>query len=344
MRDQVDRAVDIGLAHAGADTPEMSRAAFEAGRERVLAATQELDAPAGGSRRWLVAAASVAVLVTGGLVAQAIDFGGTGSTPRAAAEMLRRAADLTVAVKDTPIGPGQYRYVSRRGVGISVGNGAAMSELITQQTWIPADPRQEWFERRGVEGVARWLPGLAGDGPPPAQPRALIGEWKAKCGAFGYWAEQEKPKRERECDHGSWYVPTAEFLAGLPTDPRQLYERVVTDTHDESPASVVSVVGFVLDTGMVPAEYRARLYRALELVPGLVITDESVNLDGRKGTAVGVRNGKDFMEIIIDPTNGEYIGQRYVVAEEDMGLLPGMVRSFSSTTMGVVDAMGVVPK
>jgi hypothetical protein len=67
---------------------------------------------------------------------------------------------------------------------------------------------------------------------------------------------------------------------------------------------------------------------------------------GRSSTAwppTCTLRGKDYIEIIIDPGTGEYIGDREVTAEEDMGIQPGSVRAFSAVTMGVVDAPWVVP-
>ena len=74
------------------------------------------------------------------------------------------------------------------------------------------------------------------------------------------------------------------------------------------------------------------------------MTDKQANLDGKEGVALGMKYYDDFAEIIIDPVNGEYIGRRATVAEdqpeEKGGLEKGTVRSSSAVTTKIVGSLG----
>ena len=335
----MDRLVDTGLDALMADEPAMTDEEFDRGREQLLTAMRT-GAPAPRRRtRWLAAAAAAVVLAAGLLVAQTLDFGGVGGGPprAAAAPVLNKAAGLAATAGDQQVGPGQYLYVSTRSAGLTfhdVEGEAVYRSAKFIDTWIPADPRDTWLERRGEIGKPSWVPGHEGDGPPPGEPAGFVGEWRAPCGAFGYWAQDSKPS----CDQGSWANPTPEFLAGLPKDPEQLYKRLLADSGTE--ADAVITVGDVLGTGRIPAEYRALLYRAIAHAPNLRVTEQVATLDGRTGTALGIEAYGQIRDFVIDPDTGEFIGYREVLSEEEHGIPAGTVRAQFSTTTAVVDEAG----
>jgi hypothetical protein len=347
---KLDQLVDTGLDELMTGEPTMTGEAFDHGRARLLAAmradtssgnedimtvVQEAPAtpvaPPRRRARWLAAAAAVAAVTVGVLVAQTLTGGGV---PQAsAAEVLTEAADLAENVTDRPVGPGEYLHVSRRWEGITfyAGEDAVSRGAGFQDTWIPADPREPWFERRGEIGSPSWLPGHEGSGEPEGIPAALIGEWTAPCGAYSYYGEVS----EWSCDNGDWANPTPEFLAGLPTDSRQLYERLVADSGSEDDA--VITVGDTLASGRIPAEYRALLYRAVAHAPNLRVTDDVATLDGRTGTALGIDAYGLIWDFIIDPDSGEFIGYREVLSAEEHGVPVGTVRAWTAVTTSVVD-------
>jgi hypothetical protein len=355
--EQLDRLLDAALGHAVADETEMSDEAFHAGRQRLIAALSTKESPVtttetktetkvdNVTRRrrmpWVAAAAAVTVLVAGGVVLQTVDFTGDGARSTAqAAEALNRAAGLAANASDQPLGAGQYRYVRSRYQGITLvddGRTAYHAGLLNE-LWIPGDVRQEWLERQVDDGAASWLPDKAGTGTPPGNAPSRNGEFRAPCGAFSYFAAGQ-PNR---CEQAGWTNPTAEFLAALPSDPEALYRRLLADGGNGD-AGVFSLVQGALSTGQVPAAARAQLYRALAHAPSLVVTDDRANLDGHSGMALGLRVGEDFVEIIIDPADGAFIGWREVVAEEHGKLAKGTVRQSTATTTGVADVIGSAP-
>ncbi|MEU4802312.1 CU044_5270 family protein [Actinosynnema sp. NPDC023587] len=334
----LDQLLDRALDRAVADEPDLTAARLDQGRLRLAADLRA--APTGRKRSWqprraLVAAAVVAVVAAGGIVVQ-----GLGGGERAAAATLNRAADLAASVSDQPVGPDQFRYVRSRARGITVelGENSAWSAGLVNERWIPADPHREWMERQSDDGPATWVAGREGAGDPPANPAQRNGEFRAPCGNFAYFAATE-PDR---CTLADWNHPTPEFLAGLPQDPKALYDRLVADGGDGEVGAFTAVRG-ALGTGRYPAAVRALLYRALAHSPNLEVTDDRANLDGVTGTALGLEVHGDFTELVIDPADGSYLGWREVAAD-DSSLPRGTVRQSTSTTTGVADTLGVAPR
>ena len=81
----------------------------------------------------------------------------------------------------------------------------------------------------------------------------------------------------------------------------------------------------LLRSGLVPADLRAALYRVLGKVPGLEITEQVANLDGKKGTAYGISDDGTRHDVIIDPATGQFIGERQITDEGFEGIPAGTV-------------------
>ncbi|WP_143532556.1 hypothetical protein [Saccharothrix sp. ALI-22-I] len=201
------------------------------------------------------------------------------------------------------------------------------------ETWIPADPNGEWLRRRGETGNRKWVKGTEAE----AQAAGAVIEetpWpeqRAKGGEFVQGAPE----------HGNWQFPKPEFLAGLPTDPEQLYERLRQDSGGGKQSLVYAADA--LRTGLVPAAARANLLRALTYLPGLDVTDGAADLDGNKGVALGISEDGERQEIILNPGTGEVIGERTVSDSMFAGIPKGTVTGYSSITTAVVDGIGAKP-
>ncbi|MDX3660545.1 CU044_5270 family protein [Streptomyces sp. ID05-26A] len=340
----LDRVLDAALSRAG---DEPVRFDVAAGRNALAAALKSrVEEPVAVEHRprrrtrWLAAAAAVAVLTGGGLAASTVDLTGVGSNSATAAEELTKAADLASRVVDRPLAPGQFRYVRSRYEGISPeSSGVAVYSDILQEKWIPADRRDEWlFRNRNTS--TKWLEGHEGQGQPRSGSAFKDGaEFRGKCGNFSYMAEGS-PDR---CTTGTFHAPTPEFVAGLPKDPAQMLARL-KEAGQAGDAGALVQAGEALNSGEYPAEVRATIFRALALLPGLVVTDKKANLDGKEGVALGMKHFESFTEIIIDPADGDYIGRRDTVAEDQSaemgGLKKGTVRSSSAVSTKIVDSLG----
>jgi hypothetical protein len=269
---------------------------------------------------------------------QTVQFG--DHIPDAAADSLNSAAARIHAV-DVPIGPGQYRYVATHAWWMSMSNKYAYLAENLLETWIPAYEGQDWLQRRTVTGARKWVVGTESaaraDGFLTDAPGGLESESRAPCGD---WSAQG---REPCTTKGNWQVPDAGFLASLPRDPDRLYDRLHTDVGDRGTAHVVTYVADVLRSGLVPADLRAALYRALAKVPGLQITEEFANLDGQKGTAYGISEAGTRHDVIIDPTTGQFIGEREITEKGFEKIPAGTVTEYTSMTTAVVNGMGISP-
>jgi hypothetical protein len=259
---------------------------------------------------------------------------------------LTSAADK-IGTSDPPVGPGRYLYVETRDWSsmYAVGPGEPMSYLqeIVTQKWVPADRRDEWLIRSHLTGRRKWIQGsdeqLVSSGMDKlGQPDP---ERRGRCGDF-YLEPGQQPCLQT----GRWQNPTPEFLASLPSDPRVLYDRLRADSAGLGKDPDLSVLAFAADamrTGLLPAHIRGDVYRALALLPGLEVSDRSANLDGRIGIALGIDRAGERQEMIIDPADGQFIGERRTATQDGEGVPAGTVTGYSSISTGVVDNLGDKP-
>ncbi|MGM1065166.1 CU044_5270 family protein [Saccharothrix sp. Mg75] len=366
MRELDDALADLNRDARASDAP------LDAVRARVLAAAAaESAAPERPApRRWYlpVAVAAAAALVTGVV---AVGTGGPGTRQVAeqpatgvpesevppvrllsAREYLTMAADAITAV-DQPLAPGQYRYVAahewnQRGVAVGTPVGepnptpAGYDYLVESrtETWIPHDITQEWLNRRTPLEGAKFLGGSVprSEAPLPEPDVTAKGERRGKCGDFFPNAQPRKV-----CgDPRDWDNP--DFYTGLPRDPQALAQwlRDATAHRGGAPTAAFHWAVQLLHTGLVPADLRAALYRALATLDGVAVTDGNVNLDGRVGVAVAVESPNEHRELIVDPATGDFIGERTVAGPEPHSpwIAPGTVTGYSAITTKVVNALG----
>lgn len=335
---------------------------LDAVRARVLAAAADPVTPKRrGGTRWL---APVAVAAAAALIAGVVAVGsGTGQAPGpgttagapagvellSAREYLAQAADAITAT-DQPLGPGQYRYVAAHewsSYYVSPSPQAPTTAYIylvesRDETWIPQDIAQDWMNRRArLEGV-KWLGGTVpqSEAPLPGPSDFEQGERRGEC---GYFYGVVPPPGCGDPDHPSH----PEYYAQFPRDPQALLQWL----HDRT-AGVHQVGGttnmpfhsavYLLRTGLVPADLRASLYRALALLDGVTVTDGKANLDGRVGVAITVEDVHERRELIVDPATGDFIGERTVTGPQPHWsfIPPGTVMGYAAVTTKVVDGIG----
>ena len=228
-------------------------------------------------------------------------------------------------------------------------------ENLLEETWIPADRSQEWGRRTRITGERQWLVGseeLArneGDGG-LLLTAGSAGLELGRCGdrpttntPLGGEPDTALPCSERA---GDWWHPTPRFLSERPRDPGQLLARLRAGT-PEGLGSDVQAMSLALDllgTHQALPELRVALYRALRLLPGLQVVDDAVDLDGRPGIGLGLTGGTERQEIVLDPVDGSFLGERIVLAESGTGMwggLPaGTVVQSTSVRTTTVDRIG----
>ena len=250
------------------------------------------------------------------------------------AQTLNTAADAQIRALDEPVPAGSYRYIATHSMATSYGPGVAVLFGSRYETWVPADPAGEWFMLRTDTGERTPLLGTEGQGKEAgldirSNPERLSG----RCGAF-------YPDSGDLCTAaGNWQGPTATFIAELPRDPRQLYDRLRADTkgHGQDPDQEVLVyVADALRSGLLPADLRAALYRALTYLPTLEITERTTTLDGHTGTALGITAAGEQREIVIDPATGTFIGERQRLVKDRDGIPAGTIIGSSTVRYDIV--------
>ncbi len=293
--------------------------------------------------RWVAAVGTVAAVAAGVLMVQTVEFGDQPAPASAAATVLTSAADRLGAA-DPDVRPGQYLYIeTHRWVLVVSDAPLAYLKESVDQTWVPYDRTQEWVQRSQNTGKREWIHGsdadlvAAGIETGPGQ----VTELRAPCGDF-YPEGGLAP-----CEHeGNWQEPDAEFVSTLGSDPHQLYQRIHAAMADEGTGPDVATLEFVAEAvrgGLLPADLRAKLYRALANLPILEVSDRNANLDGRNGIGLGIDEGGRKRELIIDPATGQFIGERKT-ATRTFGMVPaGTVMSYTALTTAVATEAGVVP-
>lgn len=321
----------------------------------------------GAGPRWLAAAAAVVAVSAGGIavVQSAGSDGPPGGTESvaSAAQVLRRAAQNVDTAK---LEPGQFRYVDTR-IWASTQNLWDNGEppFITMdetryEVWTPAEYRQKWMMRWSVTGKFERLSGdeeyARTQGWVP--PQRSVEEHRAPCGDFTP-GENDEPCSNvldhwpvgRDSAHSPWFEP--DWIDSLPRDPEALLRDLRDDVErygddgDDRPADAAAFSAAITatSTGALPDDVQSALYRALALMPEIEVTEDEANLDGRKGTAIGIDNPDDRFEMIVDPDTGELIGQRQVVLDPTAwnGMPKGTVRHYTAVTTAVVDELGQRP-
>lgn len=261
-------------------------------------------------RRRVLLTSLVAALVAMALILPTLHWG-RSSPPAsaAAATALNKAADAatTIGARDEALKPVQYQYIGTDAWYLASSATTdskiqfAVLQQSTTQEWV-VDWHDTWMERRSTTGAERWIVGTkaqakaAGmdpaDTPPPTAP-----EMKGPCRNYFDNISTED---------GNWQDPNRSWMAAFPRDPASLHARLAADTkgHGSDPNTEMLVYATdALRTGLLPADLRAALYRALAKVPGMEIADSTANLDGRVGVAFGIQDAVKRDETIIDPAS-----------------------------------------
>ncbi len=271
-------------------------------------------------RRIGVTAVATAIAVAAGLVT----LQWRPEKPDRAPAMLNAAAQIPTAY---PVaGPGQYLRVRTRAEYIGMdGAGNAYRSPELHETFLPADRSQPVIKRTTY-----------------FKPTTFFGTGGAALAARD-WADipprngTDRPKTTVERD------PAEPADEPLPLDPRQLLARLRAAAN---PAGLpvgeheFDQLADILRQDGVTAAVRSAAYRALALVPGVIVAADTVVLDGATGTAFAVQNedGIKSEEIVIDPASGHYLGERLVLSKADGALPAGTVLELTAVTTSVVGA------
>ncbi|MBC7763419.1 MAG: CU044_5270 family protein [Candidatus Saccharibacteria bacterium] len=327
-----------------------TKQAVDRGRAALFAKIQNTqparrpNRPLSRRRVGLVAAGAGVLTLTLIVTGILIPHSGPGSSAEAATA-LNSAAEATIGSVDPIVGPGQYLRIDTTSKGM-----ASAASMVTGENlewmqgthdvlYIPSDQNQTWVWDRHL------LP-----------PYEFQNDAAKKFALDQYAVEKGNPLTDSVVRGGAGMFygsttpysnnffgtePTTKTLTDLPTDPTALREYLrktwypgASGTEDEN--AWVRITD-LLRTGTVPAPLRAVLYKVAAMIPGISVIDDDTTLDGRTGTAIGrVVNGARS-DIIIDPRNGQFIGERSVALKPLRGWPAGTSGWWSVVTTSVVD-------
>lgn len=257
--------------------------------------------------------------------------------------------DLAIAVSDRPMAPDQYRYVETHAWWLGTfGPHQHLAEHRLRQ-WVPASPEREWVLDRELTGAQTWLTGSAQEAADDGfdmRDVAPVGRFRALYGEFqtGGSTEHDPLCAPVTPRRGSWQSPTPQFISGLPLDPATLLARLREDNPGSWFGPFAAAVT-ALRTALVPAGLRAALYRALTGLPGVVVVEDVHNVDGHRCLAIVHDAGRTRTELLIDPADGQFAGERDTLRTASRcGLPEGTVISTTAVRTAVVDAPGQLPR
>jgi hypothetical protein len=264
--------------------------------------------------------------------------------------------DHAIAVSDRPMALHQYRFVETHAWWLGTfGLHQHLTEHRLRQ-WIPVHPEREWVLERELTGAQTWLSGSAEEAREDGfdlRDVAPVGRFRARYGDFDTSRDSEDDfgieldtvfcPRPRTPRRGSWQSPTPEFLERLPRDPATLLARLREDNPGSWFGPFAAAVT-ALRTTLVPAELRAAFFRALSALPGVSFAEDAQNVDGHACVALVHDAGRTRTELLLDPADGQFAGERDTLrVDSRCGLPAGTVISTTAVRTGVVDAEGEVP-
>jgi hypothetical protein len=264
--------------------------------------------------------------------------------------------DHAIAVSDRPMALHQYRFVETHAWWLGTfGLHQHLTEHRLRQ-WIPVHPEREWVLERELTGAQTWLSGSAEEAREDGfdlRDVAPVGRFRARYGDFDTSRDSEDDfgieldtvfcPRPRTPRRGSWQSPTPEFLERLPRDPAALLARLREDNPGSWFGPFAAAVT-ALRTTLVPAELRAAFFRALSALPGVSFAEDAQNVDGHACVALVHDAGRTRTELLLDPADGQFAGERDTLrVDSRCGLPAGTVISTTAVRTGVVDAEGEVP-
>ncbi|GAB6858340.1 hypothetical protein JCM13591A_24450 [Microbacterium xylanilyticum] len=309
-------------------------------------------------RRW--AGIGIGGLVVGA-AATAIVVGSVLTPPAApnasAAEMLNKAADVTINAIDTTLKPGQYLKIEETGESMQYwktpsDQGTSSRELAfnawrrdadaafevrePRVLYVPADRAGDWYHVIEPQSIGRTF---GSQGEKAAQdwvqshqePFWVSGEvWTVPAG-LPRGKDGAPPEADRTWDH---YRP---FYAEMPRDPAALLDWLRGRSGmagKEADAWLVASLEDPASVNLMPPDLRAAFFRAIALIPGF----EVESTEGARVTLSYLDTVHDRPESLVIDTEQGYITQ-FTDSEAGpsvAGDLPDRIKRVATT---VVDAL-----
>ena len=316
------------------DVTPPDRSALDRGRAALMHAASTEDAeqsrrvPVHRRLRWAAGMSLAAATVVTALVAT--NLMGLGAQDSAVASVLHESAEAAVRAADPVVGPEQYLRVDTTAVDAQTtsedGSDVSYLTISTDSLFIPADRADEWVWARGASEPYETF-GPASEAAAAEAPTGTAELVRAAGGAF-YAGEPRKGSPGA----GTW-----------PTEPHALLAAIRDETAGQGVSADDEALTYIIDTlarDQVPAATRSALYEAAALIPDVEIHDDRATLNGRTGVAIGRTEDRanTRQEMIIDPSTGDFIGQRRVLLRSESGMPAGTTTTWTSSVTSVAES------
>ncbi|WP_432891193.1 CU044_5270 family protein [Kribbella sp. CA-245084] len=302
--------------------PPSARALAQARRQLVTPPSRSPWRLVVAHRRALLAGALALTLAGGFLVTDVVKHDGAPPLGAVAdaGTFLADAASASIAEPDAPIPPGQFLKITFRSTRLTpLGSnpGLRATEYGERDTWIAADRKAPY------PTLVSWMSRVDFATPEARE----LAQTKAKylfhtttpslmlnsCPTIGsgvimFGAMNCRP---------TWQNTTFEFLAAQPRDPDALLAALRRNPTPQTPdEAAFDRIGWVLSTGVVPADLRAALYQAARKIPGIKLLDDVVTVDGRRARVIA-RDGDGYRDdLLIAETGGQFLGTRIAIIKD----------------------------
>jgi hypothetical protein len=255
-----------------------------------------------------IAAATVAIVMVSSIAPPA------GGASAQAAEILKAAAQASITASDPVVGVGQFLKVETTATYTSsdlTGAAPAHQYQYTTGLYIPANKSDVWVWERDEPRPTAFTN--------PDDLPAALASWEHTSAA-----EKHMLVRGRSGDANSPFVAPTSY-ENLSRNPQVLLTQLAgkaTKDVQASSSKAWTAMTDLLQTGQLPADLRAAIYKAAILIRGIASLGTDQAADGTSGDAIGMVNnftnqvGKKVsarQDIIIDPTTGQMIGRRTVL-------------------------------
>ena len=253
-------------------------------------------------RGWVLATGAVTVAVAAAAIAALVLLPAGGGGPSAAAAALDRLASAAATHSLTPQ-PGQYLYFGSEGKQAAFimgrhGNCETL-HVYRRETWIGTDG----------SGLIRetWEPGVFTS---PADRATCLGMLRR------YGKRSDVPFELARQSGNQWFAPQCLSLkprndldwSSLSSDPQVLLQQIMPKGDARSgPAEEFSDIESFLHETDAPPDARAKLLRAVGVIPGIELLGTVRDHAGRSGVGFSLpRQG----ELIFDPKTGQLLSEQ----------------------------------
>jgi hypothetical protein len=244
--------------------------------------------------------AAVSLVAVGAVAAAALLFvlnGPSGARPAAASELNRLARIVLHAAPMQPPGPGQYVYTkSIQANQTCYLDKPAFCYLLPEirQIWIASDGSGRILETYGT-------------------PAFYTAQYSAN------WRSLGSPSLSKPSD--SHFGPgglSPTSIAKLSTDPSQLAGQIAAGAYEGVPSSPVDeleqIGGILSESGASPA-LQAACLDVVSTISGVALDRNATDAIGRHGIGFELPFKGYLIELVFDPSNGSFLGQKdWVVA------------------------------